>query len=103
MLKSMCKESTECHEQASKRLLLPAPATQKRKAEESLSSNKKSKKDQHVTVIPRYEVCETCSKTFDVTTNNDEACRTHECKKYSMLLLQFEEAKSARRLFGGGS
>ncbi|ROW08378.1 hypothetical protein VMCG_03094 [Cytospora schulzeri] len=78
IIKSMCKESAECLEQASKRLLVPNPTAQKRKAKDDPSSNKKSKKDQHEAVVPRYEVCETCNKSFDITTNNDEACRTHE-------------------------
>ncbi|KAI0522207.1 hypothetical protein F5B22DRAFT_464451 [Xylaria bambusicola] len=28
--------------------------------------------------VPRFEKCETCSKTYDITLNNDEACQTHE-------------------------
>lgn len=69
----MCKDSAESHEQASKRLLVHDPATKKRKADDGPSSNKKSKKGQYEAVVPRYEVCKTCKKTFYVTTNNDEA------------------------------
>ncbi|KAI1742019.1 hypothetical protein F4680DRAFT_53909 [Xylaria scruposa] len=83
VLKSMCEASEACRKEAIDRMLVSRKRdimelsdssdddTQKQK-----NKNKKQKKVK-TTQISRFEICETCDKTYDVTLNDNAACQTH--------------------------
>ncbi len=44
------------------------------------TQKKQNTKQKTVEVIhkPRFEKCQTCEKTYDITLNNDRACQAHK-------------------------
>lgn len=106
ILRSMCRESAECRKQAEMHLLVTRPQL-KRKIEvfdlssdaedghddeeveeeddfekddsETECDNDNNAEEAETTDAPtsRYEVCDTCEETFDVTKNHETACKTH--------------------------
>lgn len=80
VLESICSSSAECKEAASKLMLVPA---KKRKTKSGTSKKRKLAADKvddddDTGTRSRYEVCETCDETFDVTKNGPRACKTHD-------------------------
>lgn len=77
ILKWMCEGSEECYNQAAKHLVVPAAtAGAKRKSDQDAQADasKKSK----TAATSKFEKCVTCEKTFDITSNRNDACRTHD-------------------------
>lgn len=80
LLKSLCRDSEACRKEATDRLLVSRKHEIIELSDSSDDDTKKqSKKRKKVEVIqkPRYEECETCGETYDITLNDDEACQTH--------------------------
>lgn len=86
VLASICRCSSESFTEASKLLLVPSVvAAAAAPTVKHINSNKKRKlnstdeaSERSSSLCSRYEVCETCETTFDVTENGPEACQTHD-------------------------
>ncbi|KAI1352686.1 hypothetical protein F5Y01DRAFT_87699 [Xylaria sp. FL0043] len=107
ILKSMCEGSEVCRKEAMDRMLLSRKHriieisdssdsdsldslnSSDSDFSEDESEKKRSKKRQKTTQLKkqkrtivasksRFEVCETCDETYDVTLNHSKACQTHE-------------------------
>ncbi|KAI1365271.1 hypothetical protein F5Y08DRAFT_186320 [Xylaria arbuscula] len=81
VLKSMSKGSEVCRQEIMARMLV----SQKHEIiqlgdssgdEDEKQQNKKRKTAEDIQTS-RYEKCENCEKTYDVTLNNDQACQIH--------------------------
>ena len=81
VLKSICQSSEVCRQEAMARMLV----SQKHEVtelgdtsgDETQKQQSKKRKTAEDIYTPRYEICENCDKTYDVTLNNDQACRIH--------------------------
>ncbi|KAI1323277.1 hypothetical protein F5Y16DRAFT_425252 [Xylariaceae sp. FL0255] len=90
ILQALCEDSEICCAEVRKRMLV----SRKREVIEildddnvddhdiapELRSEKKRrvmKDDEDFKLVSRYEMCGTCKKSYDITENGDEACRTH--------------------------
>ncbi|KAI1124856.1 hypothetical protein F5Y10DRAFT_248421 [Nemania abortiva] len=81
VLKSMCRGSEACRKEAMDRLLVSDKHELIELSDSSDDDTKKQNKKRKKVVATqksRFEKCETCEKTYDVTLNDDEACQTHE-------------------------
>ncbi|KAI2639180.1 hypothetical protein GGS21DRAFT_416062 [Xylaria nigripes] len=83
ILKSMCKESEACREEAMKRMLVSRKheiIELSDSSDDEEEKNRQGKKQKVVEEKPasRFAKCETCDATYDVTLNDDEACQTHD-------------------------
>ena len=83
ILKSMCRDSEVCRKEAMERMLVSRKHELIELSDSSdddgqRQDKKRKKVEVEVAQISRYEKCATCEATYDVTLNNDEACRTHE-------------------------
>jgi hypothetical protein len=83
VLKSMCQDSEACRKEAMERMLVSRKHELIELSDSSdddgqRQDKKRKKVEVEVAQISRYEKCTTCKETYDVTLNNDEACRTHE-------------------------
>jgi hypothetical protein len=86
ILKSMCQDSEECRQQVAERMLVSrkrelvelSDSSDDEPEKETKKNNNKKQKTVEETQTPRYEKCKTCKETYDVTLNNDEACRYHK-------------------------
>ncbi|KAI3326933.1 hypothetical protein HD806DRAFT_531529 [Xylariaceae sp. AK1471] len=81
VLKSICKDSDECRKKTRERLLVSRTHELIELSDSSDDDTQKQKKKQKQVEVEqtlRFEKCETCNKTFDVTLNNDKACQAHE-------------------------
>ncbi|KAI0428397.1 hypothetical protein F5Y09DRAFT_313319 [Xylaria sp. FL1042] len=86
ILKSMCDGSEVCRKEAMDRMLVSRKheiielSDSSEDEGEKRQNKRHNKKQKRVSVVQksRFEVCETCDKTYDVTLNHDEACQTHE-------------------------
>ena len=80
MLKAVCKDSTEFREQAANHLMAHLPSNNRKSPDNEETVAKRAR----LPIISRFEKCVTCKATFDVTKNDDEACRTHEGESQSI-------------------
>ncbi|KAI3316946.1 hypothetical protein HD806DRAFT_516159 [Xylariaceae sp. AK1471] len=84
VLKSMCWASEACRKEAMERMLVSRKHELIELSDSSdddhgqRQDKKRKRVEVEVAQISRYEKCATCKETYDVTLNNDEACRTHE-------------------------
>ncbi|KAI1420835.1 hypothetical protein F5Y12DRAFT_787957 [Xylaria sp. FL1777] len=82
VLKSMCQGSEVCRNEAINRMLVSRKheIIELSDSSDNDTQKKQNKKQKTVDVIleSRFEKCENCKKTYDVTLNNDEACQTHK-------------------------
>ncbi|KAK6208282.1 hypothetical protein LQW54_006905 [Pestalotiopsis sp. IQ-011] len=77
VLKWMCESSEECYNQAAKHLVVPAAAAGAKRNSDQDAQADASKKSK-TAPTSKFEKCVTCEKTFDVTSNCNDACQTHD-------------------------
>ncbi|KAI0458120.1 hypothetical protein F5B21DRAFT_461370 [Xylaria acuta] len=76
----MCQASEACRKEALERMLVSRKhdiiELSDSSDDDTQKQNKKQKKVK-VSQISKFEKCETCDETYDITLNNNTACRTH--------------------------
>lgn len=77
VFKDMCAASEECQKQAAQRLLTGSAKRAADNGPDDAPPEKKAKSED-TTFRPRYELCQSCKKSFDITKNCKTACRYHE-------------------------
>jgi hypothetical protein len=85
VLKAMCKDSKECRTEAMgrmlvsrKHVLIELSDSSDDNTQRRSKKQKKGKPIQKEFEVSRYEICETCKETFDITLNHNESCQTHD-------------------------